>query len=306
MINGLTFPDKVKMSKNIFRRLLQEPLLHFLIIGGLIFVFLPGAHAPDSVDAKERIVISSTQLEQMSAAWARRWLRPPTEAELNGMIDEAIREQVLYREALAIGLDRDDVVVRRHLRQKYEFLTQDLAVETEPDDATLRTYHQAHADRYARAGRLTFSQILFSTDRRGASAETDAAQTLADLQSATGPQAAERLGDMTSLPSRFEAIEAPEVEAMFGPEFTAALLDLDPGRWVGPIASGYGLHLVWLSEKVPGARLPFDDVRKRIRDDWIYDQRRAANEAVYRALLERYEVIVEPVDTSPDKSGGGS
>jgi hypothetical protein len=222
------------------------------------------------------------------------------------LIDEAIREQVLYREALAIGLDRDDVVIRRHLRQKYEFLTQDLAFETEPDEATLRAYHEAHADRYSGAGRLTFSQILFSTDRRGASAEADAVQTLADLQSATEPHAADLLGDATSLPSSFEALEAPEVEAMFGPEFTAALLEQDLGRWVGPVASGYGLHLVWISERIPGARLPFDDVKKKIRDDWVYDQRRTANEAVYRALLERYEVIVEPMPTSPDGSGTGS
>ncbi|GGO37469.1 hypothetical protein GCM10010991_33160 [Gemmobacter aquaticus] len=275
-------------------RIMREPLLHFLLLGALIFGVMSEEDAPDAADARDRIVISGAEVERMSAAWTQRWQRPPNEAELAGMISEAVREQVLYREALALGLDRDDVVVRRHLRQKYEFLTQDLAYNTDPDDAMLRAHYDAHADQYTQSTRISFHHILFSPSRRGPKAEADAAQALADLQFATGPEGAEMLGDPTSLPPGFAAHDVQEIEAMFGPEFAAALQSIEPGHWSGPISSDYGLHLVWISERMPGKRLPFEDVRQRVKDDWVYQQRVAANEAVYRKLLERYDVVVEP------------
>ncbi|KRW97190.1 peptidyl-prolyl cis-trans isomerase [Paracoccus sp. MKU1] len=288
------------------KRLLREPLLHFLILGALIFGFLSETGPAETGASDGQIVISGPEVERMAVAWAQRWQRPPSEAELAGMIHEAVREQVLYREALALGLDRDDVVVRRHLRQKYEFVTQDLAYDTSPDDATLRAYYDLRADRYVQPARLSFRHILFSPTRRGPSAKADAMQALADLQRAKGPQAADMLGDATSLPSGFEDLGAQEAEAMFGPEFVAALLDLEPGRWAGPIASGYGLHLVWLSDKTLGTRRPFAEVRQQVKDDWIYHQRTVANEAVYRTLLERYEVVVEPPEAPSAGAGGGS
>jgi hypothetical protein len=224
---------------------------------------------------------------------------------LGGSIRESVREQVLYREALALGLDRDDVVIRRHLRQKYEFVTQDLAYDTEPDEETLRTYYDAQPDRYAQSTQLYFSQILFNTDRRGAGAETDAAQTLADLQSATSPEAADLLGDATSLPPSYERISATEVEAIFGPNFAASLLQQEAGRWSGPIASGYGVHLVWVSERVSGGAIAFEAVRQRVKDDWVYEQRVAANEAIFLTLLDRYEVVVESAAPASQDSGDG-
>lgn len=286
--------------------LLREPLLHFLILGGLIFWFLSDPSTPGSVEADDRIVISSADVERMALAWTQRWQRPPSEDDLSGLIREAVREQVLYRESLALGLEQDDVVIRRLLRQKYEFLTQDLAYDTDPDEATLRAFYEADPDRYREAARLSFSHILFSPDRRGSSTEADAALTLADLQLATGPQMAETLGDATSLPSDIEDLDERQVAAMFGPNFTSALLDLEPERWAGPLTSGYGLHLVWVSGRVPGSRRAFEEVRQRVKDDWIYTQRVAANEAVYRKLLERYEVVVEPVASQPEGGGGGS
>ena len=170
------------LSLDPLLRLLREPLVHFLILGGVVFSFLADVGTPEIVDAGDRIIISSAEVERLSVAWTQRWQRPPSEDEMAGMIREAIREQVLYREAMALGLDRDDVVIRRHLRQKYEFVTQDLAYDTEPDEATLRAYYDAQLDRFAQSAQVSFSHILFSTDRRGAAAEADAAQALADLQ----------------------------------------------------------------------------------------------------------------------------
>lgn len=285
------------MNSPFLKRVLREPLLHFVIMGSLIFGFLAEADGPETAVFEGRIVISSADVDRLALAWTQRRQRPPNEDELNGMIDEAVRERVLYREALALGLDRDDVVIRRHLRQKFEFVTQDLAYDTDPDDATLRAYYSAHPDRYTKSARLSFSHILFSPDRRGETALADAEMALVDLQTATGPQPSDLLGDPTSLPAGFERISDHEVEAMFGPDFATALLELQQGRWIGPISSGYGLHLVWLSEKIPGERLAFEEVRQRVKDDWVYDQRVNANEAVYQKLLERYEVVIEPLVT---------
>jgi peptidyl-prolyl cis-trans isomerase C len=281
-------------------RLVREPLVHFALLAGLLFVVLSEPEAVEYVPDDRRIVISAAEVERLVVAWTQRWQRPPSEDELAGMVREAIREQVLYREAMALGLDRDDVVIRRHLRQKYEFVTQDLAYNSEPDEATLRAYYDAHPDRYAQSAQVSFTHILFSTDRRGAAAEADAAQALADLQAATGPEAADLLGDATSLQPSFEKMDAVAVEAMFGPDFATSLLQLAPGRWSGPIASGYGLHLVWVSERISGGPMAFETVRQRVKDDWVYEQRVAANEAIFLKLLDRYQVVVEP----PDPAGG--
>lgn len=287
-------------------KILREPLLHFLLLGGLIFVVLAEEETPGTTNVDNQIVIEAAEVERIATAWEQRWQRPPSEAELSGLVDEAVREQVLYREALALGLDRDDVVVRRHLRQKYEFLTQDLAYDTDPDDATLRAYFEAQADRYAQSARISFHQILFSPTRRGAQAEGDAAQALADLKWATGPEAAETLGDITSLPSDLAGFDMHAVTATFGPDFGVALQAVEPGRWAGPIVSDYGLHLVWITERAPGRRVAFEEVRQRVRDDWIYEQRVAANQAVYRKLLERYEVVVETPAALATGTGGES
>jgi parvulin-like peptidyl-prolyl isomerase len=277
-----------------------------MLLGGVIFWFLSEASPADLVEPADQIVISSSEVERMAVAWTQRWQRPPSEDELAGMVREAIREQVLYREAMALGLDRDDVVIRRHLRQKYEFVTQDLAYDSDPDESTLRAYYDARQDRYAQSARLSFTHILFSTDRRGAAAEADAAQALADLQSAAGPEAKDLLGDATSLPMDFQHTSAVEVEAMFGPDFVASLMRQETGRWSGPVPSGYGLHLVWLSERVSGGPVAFETVRQRVKDDWVYEQRVAANEAIFRKLLDRYEVVVEPMAQAGQGKGDGS
>ncbi len=297
---------EMKTITAVLGRFLREPLVHFAVLAAVLFAILSEPDAPDTASDDSRIVISGAEVERMALSWTQRWQRPPSEDELTGLVREAIREQVLYREAMALGLDRDDVVIRRHLRQKYEFVTQDLAYETDPDEATLRAFYDAQPDRYAQSAQVSFSQILFSTDRRGATAETDAALALADLRTATAPEAADLLGDATSLPSGFEGMSAVEVEAVFGPDFAAALLGLEPGRWSGPITSGYGLHLVWLAEKVAGGSIAFDAVRQRVKDDWVYEQRLAANDAIFLKLIDRYEVVVEPMAPAGQGNGDGS
>lgn len=285
------------------KRLALEPMIHFLLLGGAIFAwFGVFAETPPYSPNENRIVISSDVLERATVAWTQRWSRPPDAEEMRGIVNELVREEVLYREALALGLDRDDVVIRNLLRQKFEFVTQDLGFDAEPDEAVLRAFHAQHADRYSQAASLSFSQILFSLDKRGPTAEADARAALADLRTATAPDAAEVLGDGGALAPSYQEIADFEIEARFGPEFTAAVLSTDPGRWSEPIQSAYGLHLVWVEDRTAGAQLSFEQVAQRVRDDWVYEQRRLSNENIYQKLLERYEVTIE----SPAESDVGT
>jgi hypothetical protein len=283
--------------------MVREPLLHFLAIGAAIFGLYALTAEPEATATGDRIVVSGGDIARLSSLWEKRWQRLPTEDELRGLIDEHIREEVLYREALALGLDRDDTVVRRHLRQKFEFLTQDLAVAHEPEAAKLATWFEANRERYRAPSRLSFAQVYFSLDRRGAAGEREARLVLASLRDdATGTGWA-GLGDVTMLDDTYRDRTVQEIEALFGREFVAALAGLEPGVWSGPIASGYGLHLVRLDARSPGEVPPLGEVERQVRDDWDYEQRRQANEAIFRQLLERYEVVVNGADAGTAGSG---
>lgn len=276
--------------------------MHFLILGGAIFAWFDLTSPPQDVAEVDRIVITGAELERASLAWSQRRQRPPDPEELQGIVDELVRQEVLYREALALGLDRDDVVIRSLLRQKFEFVTQDLGYETEPDEAVLREYHAQNAERYSQAARLSFSQIMFSIDKRGSQAQADARQVLTDLQGGKGPEAAEILGDGGALGPAYDDLADFEIEALFGPDFSHAILTVEAGRWSGPIQSGFGYHLVWVTKRADGAPIPFAEVAQKVRDDWIYEQRAVSNEAIYRKLLERYDVTIEAIPAQAEAS----
>lgn len=272
-------------------KFLREPLLHFVLIGAAIFALYSFWAEPEVVDRYDRIVVSTADVERLGNLWAKRWQRPPSETELRGLIDEHIREEVLYREALALGLDRDDTVIRRLLKQKFEFVTQDLAAAREPDAAELAVWFEANRERYRTPARLSFTQVFFDLDRRGAAGEQEARVALASLRA--GDAGPDGLGDGRLLDPTYRDSAAQEVALLFGQEFSEALMRLEPGVWSGPIASGYGLHLVRLDERQAGEIPPLAEIEGRVRDDWAYAQRQEANEAIYQQLLARYEVVVE-------------
>jgi hypothetical protein len=275
--------------------LLREPLIHFLLIGAAIF----GLHAvtddpvESEFESEARIVITAGEIDRLRGLWHKQWRRTPTAEELRGLIDDQIREEVLYREALALGLDRDDTVVRRRLVQKFEFLVEDLAASRDPDPAALLAHFEANRERYRILPRLSFTQIYFSLDRRGAAARRDAELVLASLHAASTGATTAGLGDGLMLGHAYEQETTQDIEATFGRGFADAVLGLDPGIWTGPIASGYGLHLVRVDEHV-AARLPsLSEVEAQVRNDWAHDQRLEANRVVYQQLLARYDVAIE-------------
>lgn len=286
------------------RGVAQEPLLHFLLIGAAIFGLYGLQAEPERTGIGDRIVVTAADIERLGKLWENRWQRPPTEDELRGLIDEHVREEVLYREALALGLDRDDTVIRRLLRQKFEFVTQDLAGAREPDAAELAAWFEVNRERYRTEPRLTFTQVYFDLDRRGAAGEHEARLVLASLRA--GAAAAENLGDARLLDRSYRDLTAQQVALLFGKEFAEALMHLETGVWSGPIGSGYGLHLVRLDVRQAGAIPPLAEIEGRVRNDWGYEERQRANEAIYRQLLARYEVVVEKAAAEAGPADGGA
>lgn len=272
----------------IARRLLREPMSHFLAIGLAVFLLYGrGAEAPE-VRQDAVISVTSQRVEQLAEQFAAIWRRPPSEVELAGLVEDHVREEVYYREALALGLDRDDVVIRRRLRQKMEFLTEAFAVDSTLDDAALRRHYAAHPERFERTPRVTFQQVTLG--------DRDPAEALAALASGAAP---EEVGRGTLLPPAMQGAEEASVDGTFGDGFFAALAGLAPGSWQGLAPSAFGRHLVRVDEFTPAANPPFEAVRAAVEADWRRQLAADAREAGYQALRERYEVVLPgPADAA--------
>ena len=271
-------------------KIVREPLFHFLLLGAAIF----GAHRLRSnAHAMQpgNIVVTEGRLAALVAAFTRTWQRPPTASERQGLIRDYIREEVYVREALALGLDQDDIVIRRRLRLKLEFVSEDLTAPAEPTDGQLRAYLAAHPDAFRVEPRYTFRQVFLNPHRQGDRLSHDAARLLARLrQAGTDP---DTVGDASLLDHSFEALPASLVSEQFGDQFTAELGVLPIGQWRGPVPSTYGAHLVQIDARTD-ARLPaLEEVRDAVRRDWANAQRAETSEKYYQELLRRYTVTVE-------------
>ena len=279
--------------KIILRKLIREPLFHFLLLGAVIFL-LAGRVRSGSVGSGDKIVVTQSQIESMVVGFSRTWMRPPTQEELQGLVDDFVREEVLYREAKAMGLDQDDVIVRRRMRQKFEFLAEDLAARTgPPTDQELEAYLRQHADKYSEEPSFSFEHIFFSREKRGASAGAEATAMLARL-SGKGAIDIEKLGDAFLLPSRFEKTSAGETARLFGEKFAKELTKTQLGTWAGPLESSYGLHLVRVNARIPEVAPPLANVRESVLRDLLSDRRKQELDTQYEKLRARYTVVVEP------------
>jgi PPIC-type PPIASE domain len=277
----------------MLRLLLREPLLHFLLLGGLMFAIF-GRGNSDSGGADRQIVVSGADIDRLAAAFTRTWHRQPDPTELQAQIQDYIREEVLYRAALQLGLDKDDSIIRRRLRQKMEFLFEDTVPS--PQEAELRTYLQSHIDKFRLAPLISFRQVFVST-RRGDAAEPDARRILARLAADT-PGAAD-MADALLLGETFSRTPLDRIAALFGEDFARGLAHAVPGQWEGPLRSAYGLHLVLVTAVEPAATPPFEQVRAAVEREWFAERRSAAQAAQYEAVLAGYKVTVQdsPVPT---------
>jgi hypothetical protein len=273
-------------------RLLREPLLHFLFLGVVIFAVYNGLFR-DLTGEAGKIVVTQGKINHLAATFASTRQRPPTEEELLGLIQDYIREEVFYREAMALGLDRDDTVIRRRLRQKMEFIAADMAAQAKPAEVGLQAYLAAHPTTFAVEPRFTFRHVYLDPQRRRSTLARDIDRTLAELRREGSKARLAARGDSLLLDQEFENAPAIEVKKAFGPEFFAHLSTLTPGEWHGPVSSGYGLHLVFVNQRIEGHVPPLAQVRDAVRREWTNAQRLEANEKFYQQLLKRYTVMIE-------------
>ena len=284
------------MSRNasrraVFHHLVREPLVHFLVLGVALFGVYRLSIGRST--GSDRIVVSSGKVQNLVETFRMTWQRPPTPEELQGLIADFIKEEVLVREARQAGLDQDDPVVRRRLRTRMEILSDDTAAIRPPTDGQLEAYLARHRDAFQVEGRTTFVQVYLSPERRGARLETDLRRTR-ELLVRAGPAAdAARLSDSVMLDTRYDALSDRDVVRIFGEDFARGLATAPLGRWSEPLRSGYGAHLVRVTERIPGRPAQLEEVREAVQREWLAEETARAREASYQTLLHKYQVTLE-------------
>ncbi len=235
----------------LVKKLIREPLFHFLALGAVIFALNAWRQKTKPVEASiARIEVTAAVIDRLRAAYERQFGQPPDAEEMREQVTAHIREEVLCREAMAMGLDRDDTIVRRRLAQKMEFLASDIVSAAEPTDAEAREFFARNSARYAKAGRVSFRHVYFSKEKRGADVDAAAREALKDLANGANN---ETMGDPFLHGFEFVEREKDDVVAAFGSEFEKALAVQAPGEWRGPLASSYGLHLVRVEARTQAA-----------------------------------------------------
>jgi PPIC-type PPIASE domain len=270
----------------MIRHLIREPLLHFAVLGGALFSAYTTL-TPASYDSSE-IVVSSDQITSIAAQFQGTRQRPPSREELAGLVEAYVRDEVFYREGLALGLDRDDPVVRNRVKQKMEILSED-AMSGEPTDADLQKYLDDHREAFELPAAMTFEQVYFDPDRHGERLESDMRQVLGVLRAGRGAD-----GDRTLLPARMERALPPDIEAVFGVEFEGGVRELPVGAWSDALRSSFGYHLVRVIWRGTPVVPSLDDARDAVVREWTRAHTVDARERLYRSLRERYTVTIAP------------
>ena len=275
--------------------LLKDPLVFFLAIGAMLL--LAGKYwQPDS--ASMTINITNHEVRRLTDQWQAQMRRSPTAEELTGLMDAFIREEIYYREAIHLGLDVDDTIVRRRMVQKLTFLTEDIATTTPPTEAALRRWYEQHPSDFTQPERISFTHRFFSVDTRQ-DAEADARQALQDSagesESESGSEnesEGERAdeGDPFMLPKSYTHRSVSEIGDLFGRAFATALFATRGTGWRGPLRSAYGWHLVRIEARLEASLTPFVDARERVLADLQSAARDTANDDYYAALKARYTI----------------
>ena len=280
----------------LFSRLWREPLLHFLLIGAALFLYY-GVVAEDGGEApQKRIIVTSGQITQLSANFARSRMRQPTQQELDLMVENHVREEIFYREAMAMGLDQDDPMVRRRMRMKLEFMLEDLSGQ-DASDEVLTAFLNQHPERFRDEAQVTFRQVFLNSELRK-NIEGSARQLLSTLNDGGDPDA---LGDPTMASRAFEMAPQSVVSRDFGDDFARELFSLPSGGWTGPLYSPFGAHLVRIDART-NARVPeLAEIRSEVLREYLVDKREQQKNLAYQRLREGYEVEIEALNT--EKTG---
>jgi len=269
-------------------RLLREPLVHFLFLGALLFVAYDFFNGDRGVGGN-RIVVDDGVVANIVQRYAAVWQRQPTAEELRGLIDSYIHEEVLYREGVAMGLQDDDIVVKRRVRQKLDVLAEESGRESPPTDADLQAYLDKHAADYALPTEMSFEQVMFDPEKHARQIKVVLTKARTDLTNGVDIMS---IGDMTMLPRRETRTPTERIARDFGEDFAQALTSLPVGAWQGPVRSGYGLHLVRVTERILGRPAKLSEARAAVERDWEHDRRIKAADDYYRNALKNYQVVV--------------
>ncbi len=272
------------------KRAVREPLVHFLVIGAALFVANSLIHGPDQGPENGVIVVSEGRVNQIAESYLLLSGRLPSRVELESLVDDFVSEEVDYREAVAMGLDADDTIVRRRMRQKLEFLIEDGAASEEPSDAELQAWLTEHAADYVLPERRAIRQVLANADHRGAAARADADALLIRLKQGADPA---KLGDPSMLPGAMPLNSEAGAAALFGGDFAKVVFEHQGEGWFGPVASPFGYHLVLVMETESGRAVALADARDKVRSDWIEARRDKARDDAQARMRKRFNIKIE-------------
>lgn len=280
-------------------KLIREPLVHFVLVGAAVFG-LYALWGGDDQDERDRIVVTEGRVQQLEQVFERTWQRKPTPEELRGLIDTYIKEEVYYREAVKLGLDRDDTVIRRRMRQKLEFLTEPGDELLQPDSAALQAYLDANKAAFRIEPKIAFTQVFLDPDKSAEAPPMRARKALEVLKSSGPGGVSLDVGDPTLLQGSMPLSPLSAIARNFGESFAVNLTDLPENEWAGPIESPYGLHLVRVTARIDGYDPELAEIRDTVERKWRADQREAFQGQAYDQLLSRYEVVLPAASETED------
>ena len=281
------------------KRWLREPLLHFLLIGTALFAIYGYQHrGTDGAEPSRQIALTPDDLRQLAAYFESEQHRPPTPEELNKLVENKVQVEVLYREALALGLDKDDVIVRGRLAEKMQFLAQDVSAADEPTSAELKAWFERNINQFVQPSRVSFRHLYFSANRRGRDAQGDAAKALAKISGETkDSKLTASLADPFMFQDYYSGWSPEELSKDFGSQFGPAVAKLQPGSWQGPIESEHGWHLIFVDSATPGRTPAFEEIEPDIKTAWLDVQKEQAWRKAYDAMRGKYSVRLSAAPT---------
>ena len=283
-------------------KVLREPFVHFVLIGLGLFVLFAIVNDDNSPD-DDTILVSQGKIQNLVTIFSKTWQRPPNEKELQGLIEDHIKEEVFYREALRLGLDGDDVIIRRRMRQKMEFVAEDISTLIEPTEEELTNYLEEYPDKFEIPPRYSFRQVYISPEGKGEGFDAYCDNLLTKLRSGN-VRDFESLSDPLMLKSVFPDVTPFEIRRSFGDDFTVVIEDLPHDSWEGPVRSGLGFHMVYIYAHVP-TRIPdLEEVRPEVERELMNDRRLQTLDAFYEGLRSNYEVVIEEAidDKNPEEA----
>jgi hypothetical protein len=288
-------------QRSWLKRLLTEPLFHFLAIAAVLFVAYRALNPnPGTAEQSSRIVLTEDDLRQLSITWLAQGRPAPTAEQMQHLVAVKVREEILYREALALGLDKDDTIVKRRLAQKMEFLAEDLSNIAEPSTQELKVWFEANMKRFELPQRVSFRHLYFSPDRHRERTQEKATTALADLAGKSRDATeASPLGDRFMFQDTYGDRTFAQVATLFGPEFARTLFTFKPGAWQGPVQSGYGWHLIWIDSMTPIHVPTFEEVEPSVKSEWVAGQREQSKRKMFEAMRTRYQVILPGMPANP-------